>query len=167
MEHGGVVIALGNAAPLNQFSNISAVVTLVINALVERFGCTALQIWVLGLLPHPLDDAHQVELLKGQNKSLFLSVRALVHKRGYPLQFIPAYKWLLKWVKHPDGTFEVQVDGIYYVEGTNDLNESGQAHLHLLLARELQLRTIKYKWQGMLVVEHKKVQHKVYKQEEE
>ena len=146
--HERVIITLGNTAVLDQYIGISSVVTANVNAILECFGCLHKKIWVIGLLPEPLVDTEQIELLKKQNKSLFKSVRALVHRHDYPVKFIAAHKWLLKRSKIGSDV-KVEADGIYYVDGTNTY---GLAHLHLLLANELQLRKIKYQWQGMPVV---------------
>ena len=161
IENRKVIIALGNSAILDGYTNVSTVATAIINALVEHFGCVGLEVYVLGLLPQLLADPDQVALLQRTNKSLFRSVRALIRRKGFPLKFLPAYKWLLKWVKTPHGTF-TEVDGIYYIDGSNDLNEHGLAHLHLLLAHECQLRRIKYQWKGMPEVVQQKTRQKVF-----
>ena len=149
-----VVIALGNSAKLDEFMNVTTIANAIINALVERFGCVGREIVVLSLFPHPLADPFQTQIIQRINKSLFKSVRALVRRKKFPIRFIAGHKWLLKRVKSPDG-IRTDVDNIYYVPGTNNLNEHGLAHLHLLLAQELKLRWIKYKWNGMPVVEQR------------
>ena len=35
----------------DRFTNVPVCVTAIINALIERFGCLQLQLWVLGILP--------------------------------------------------------------------------------------------------------------------
>ena len=162
IKYGRVAIALGNAARLDHFSNVSTCVTAVINALIERYGCINVKIRVMGLLPRPLAQVEEVECIKSQNKALFKAVRALVRRRNYPVQFVAAHKWFLKRVKNPeDDSTEVAVDCIYYEEGSNHLSESGLVHFHLLLAQELQLRRIKYEWKGMPVVVKKQKKRKV------
>ena len=152
IENTRIIIALGNDAKLDQFSNVSSVVVAVINAIFDRYGCVGREVWVAGILPKPLADVQEAENLKIQNKSLFKSVRALVHRKQYPLKFITAYKWLLKRVKNPDGTVDTEPDLIYYEQASNWLNAQGLAHLHLLLAQKLNLRRIKYCWEGMPMV---------------
>ena len=46
-------------------------------------------------------------------------------------------------------------DTIYYEPKSNQLNQNGQTHLHLLLAKEVQLKKIGYSWDGMPVLEEK------------
>ena len=107
--------------------------------------------FVLGLLPRPLDDARQVELLKLQNQSLFMVTRNLQRKM-VPVSYVPAYKLFLKWVKNPDNSFDIETDNIYYEQGSNGISPNGQVHLHLLLVKMLGLEQIHYEWQGMPVV---------------
>ena len=161
IENSRVIIALGNAAHLDQFSNVASSATAVVNALIERFGCVGCRIWVLGLLPRPMADCSITERVKNQNKSLFRSVRALIRRKQYPVTFVPLHKWLLKRVKHPDGSMETAMDTMYYEPKTDTLNEHGLAHLHLLLAAELQLRRIHYWWSGMQVVHARAAVHQV------
>ena len=98
---------------------------------------------------------------KNQNRSLFKSARVLVRKKSYPVIYLPAYKWLLKRVQNLDDSMDTEVDLIYFENGTDQLNAQGLVHLHLLLAGELQLCRINYKWEGMPVVDRRPVQHKV------
>ena len=73
-----------------------------------------------------------------------------------PVKFLPAYKWFLKRVKHPrDPVLQVEVDGIYFEEGLDMLNQDGQLHFHLLLAKQLGLKKIDYEWSGMPIVKKK------------
>ena len=163
VEHGRVVIALGNSATLDSFSNVTACVNAVMNALIERFGCLKLNIWVMSLLPRPGAEVQETEYLKRQNKALAKNVRALVRRKNYPIKFITAHKWLLKRVKDPkDETIVTEVDTMYFEEGTNQLNHSGLAHLHLLLAAELRLRKIKYEWKGIPLVMKKVSKRKIF-----
>ena len=152
VQHSRVVIALGNAANLDQFSNVASVVVAIINAIIDRHGCVNKQIWVAGLIPRPTGSLDTVQMMKQQNKSLFKSVRALVCRKNYPVVFLPVYKWLLKRVKHPDGSFTTEADLIYFEQNSDELNAHRLAHLHLLVAGELDLRRIKYKWKGMPIV---------------
>ena len=104
MEHKLVVIALGNTAVLNQYTNVATTVSGVINALIERFGCLNVEITVLGILPRPTADSMQVGILKQQNESLYKVVRNLIRRRKYPVKFLPAYKWFLKEFQMRTGT---------------------------------------------------------------
>ena len=61
----------------------------------------------------------------------------------------------IKKGEKPKGEVTTEVDEMYYASGSNSLNQQGWAHLHLLLADELKLRRIKYKWEGMPLVERK------------
>ena len=152
IKHTSVVVAIGNAVLLDQFCNVPSAVSSILNALIERFGCVDQFITVMGLLPRPLADPDQVEVIKQQNRSLFKLVRSLVRQKSYPIRFIPVHKWFLKRMKNSDGSLEVEVDTFYYKPDTNILNQHGLVHLHLLLAGELKLRKIDYKWKGMPVV---------------
>ena len=149
IRHTRVVIALGNDAQLDRFTNIPASVTGVINALIERIGCVRLQVVIIGLLPRRMIDEEQVQVLKEQNVALYKVVRSLVRRRRYPVEFLPAYKWFLKRVKNPDSTIEIEPDSIYYEKNSDQLNYNGQVHLHLLLAGHLKLKKVTYKWEGM------------------
>ena len=55
-------------------------------------------------------------------------------------------------MKNPDGLITIEADTIYYEGNTNQLNAQGLVHLHLLLAGELQLQRIRYRWYGMPLV---------------
>ena len=71
---------------------------------------------------------------------------------------MPAYKWFLKRVKHlQDGSVTIEPDMVYYDPVTKMLNDHGQVHLHLLVARQLQLNKIEYQWEGMPAVVKKEV----------
>ena len=89
---------------------------------------------------------------------IFKVIRNMIRKKKYPIQYIPAYKWFLKRVKHPeDGTVTTEPDLIYYDVKSHQLNKHGQVHLHLLLAKELSLKRIEYSWKGMPMVVKKGV----------
>ena len=153
IDHRQVIIALGNDAVLNQFTNIASVVMPIATALIERQGCLRTSIWIMSLLPRPLARQEEEQCLKEQNKKLFRSVRALVRRKQYPVTFLTAHKWLLKRVKTPgDDRVRVEIDHMFFEENSNQLNEQGLWHLHLLMAKELGLRKIKYAWSGMPVV---------------
>ena len=108
--------------------------------------------FVLGLLPRLGIEQQQLVILKEQNRSLFKVVCALICKKRYPTEYIPAYKWFLKWVKHPDQFTTTEIDQIYYDEQGCSFSQNGQVHLHLLLIKQLQLKNINYEWQGMPLV---------------
>ena len=127
-------------------------VTGIINALIDRFGCVDRSVVVMGLMPRLTSDHAQVEVLKVQNKGLFKVVRSLIRKKQYPLKFIPVHKWFMKRMKNPDGSYDMEVDKFYFELGTDVLNNHGLSHLHLLLASELNLRRIDYQWKGIPMV---------------
>ena len=156
VEHRKVVIALGNNAQLDGFTNVAVFVSTVVHALIDRYGCVNLDMFVLGMLPRPLADAHQVDMLKQQNTALFRVVRSIIHRRQAPVRFVPAYKWFLKRVKHSDGNIKTKVDTIYFDEGHNSLSQNGQVHLHLLLANLLKLK-INYEWKEMPLLDSAEV----------
>ena len=131
----------------------------IVGALVDRYGSINLDISVLSLLPQPTANMEEKEVLKNQNRSLSRAIRGMVHKRRYPVQLVTAHKWFLKRVKNPDESIDIEEDGIFFEEGSDAINQNGQIHLHLLLARVLQLRKISYEWSGMPVV-NRKIQSK-------
>ena len=157
VQNKKVIIALGNAAVLDNFTNVITTVNAVINALIERKGCVHQQIWICSLLPRLGADEAQNKVLIQQNKGLAKSVRALIRRKQFPLKFITAHKWLLRRMVDEDGTSEVEPDGIFYEENGN-LNQHGLEHLHLLLAKEVQLREIRYSWDKMPTI--KRITHK-------
>ena len=63
-----------------------------------------------------------------------------------------SHKWFLKRVKHEDQSMEVQVDGMYYQRGTIHLSQHGLEHFYLLLAQELELWEVEYKWKEIPLV---------------
>ena len=165
ISHPYAVITLGNTGIINQYSHISASAMAMMNALIERYGCVNMKIWILGVLPRPNADEELIHYIKLQNKALYRAVRGVVRKKQYPVQFIPAYKWLLKRVKHPEEQMCVTKVNLSYFEKDSDiLNANGLAHLHLLLAREIGLRRIKYEWKGMPMVVAKKGKRQVRKE---
>ena len=91
INHSKVVIALGNVAQLDKYTNVAVVVSGVVNALVERYGSINLEMVVLGILPRLYITQEQVEILKDQNRALFKVVRSLVRRKKLPIRYIPAY----------------------------------------------------------------------------
>ena len=136
VENNWVVIAMGNSAEFNRFTNMAGVSMSLVHALIERFGCITVQVWVSSISPRPLADPQEVDFIKKQNKAIFRSVRAVVRKKKYLVCYLSCHKWLLKRVKNPEQPekISVKVDNIYYHDGTNVLNEQGLVHLHLLMA---------------------------------
>ena len=51
IHYSRVVIAVGNTAPMDRFTNVCKPINLLINALEERMGCFRLKMWVMGILP--------------------------------------------------------------------------------------------------------------------
>ena len=80
-----------------------------------------------------------------------------MRKHNFPVKFLASYRWLLRHHKQEDGELLVETDNIYFQDGSNDLNQQGLAYFHLLLANELQFHRIKYRWNGMPVVEKKAI----------
>ena len=56
---------------------------------------------------------------------------------------------------------QVEVDTIYYEPGTIHLNKQGLEHLYLLIAGELKLWHVEYKWEKMPVVRRAASKRKV------
>ena len=152
IQHSKVVIAIGNQAAMDNFTNVVSVTTMLVNALVDRLGCINVQIWVLSVIPRPDAAPEVVNIIRKQNKGLFKSVRALVRRCKYPVEFITAHKWFLKRVQYPDGDIQVEVDKMYYVRGTQHLNKQGLEHLYLLVAKQVRLWNVQYEWQEMPLV---------------
>ena len=152
VEYPRIVIALGNTAALDGYTDVTRTVAAVVNAIVERYGALNVEIYVLSVLPRPRAAPEEVDIIKQQNRSLFKMVRGVIHRRQLPIKFVTAHKWFLKWVKHPDGTVEVEVDTIYFETQSDALSSNGQVHLHLLMAKLMGLKKIQYSWQGMPVV---------------
>ena len=71
------------------------------------------------------------------------------------MQHVTSHKWMLKRILRLDGTMDVQVDRIYYQTETVHLNQHGLEHMHLLLARELELCNMQYEWSEMPVVKER------------
>ena len=137
---------------LGHYTNVTQVVSGVVNGLVDHYGSLYLQMFVLGLLPRSGIEQQQLVVLKEQNQSLFKVVCALICKKRYPTEYIPPYKWFRKWVKHHDQSITTEIDQIYYDEQDCSLSQNGQVNLHLLLIKQLQLKNINYEWRGMLLV---------------
>ena len=72
------MVALGNTATLDGFTNVVVGVNAVIQAIIDRFGCLNVEIMVLGLLPRLQLKVEQLQVLKDQNQALFKVVRNLV-----------------------------------------------------------------------------------------
>ena len=156
IKHTRVVIALGNLAALDSYTNVASPTVAVINALVERYGCTSVKIFVLGVLPRPGIDYDQEQVLKVQNKALGKAVRALIRKKQYPVTYVAAYKWLLRRLVRANDVIDIQPDPMYFYPGTPHLNSDGLNHMYLLLAKFMQLRMdIQYEWSGMPIVQAK------------
>ena len=152
LNHAKIIISISNQAAMDNCTNVVVPVNQLLNSIINRFGCLQVKIWVTSLLPRPGASVDQVKVIQKQNKGLAKSIRALVQRKQYPFQFITIHKWFLKRVKYPDGKMEVEVDGMYYVPGTIHLNQHGLEHLYLLLAQELQLWEVWYKWSEILIV---------------
>ena len=103
IHYSRVVIAIGNTAPMDRFTNVCKPINLLINALVERMGCFRLKVWVLGLLPRPCQDDSQRQVMIRMNKGIGKSVEALIKRKQFPLKYLPAQKWLLKRVEQEGG----------------------------------------------------------------
>ena len=148
IRHSRIIIAIGNQAALDNFTNVISPVNLIINAIIDRYGCVKVNIWTTSLLPRPGISPAMSTVLRKQNKGLFRAVRALVRRRKYPVQHVASHKWFLKRVKNPepDGEIITEVDQMYYVRGTIHLNQHGLEHLYLLLAKELGLWNVQYEW---------------------
>ena len=107
-------------------------------------------------------DEVETECLKRQNTSLFKACRALIRRKQYPVTYYAIHKWFLIRVKNPEQQeVRIQVDPIYYSQGSNHLNQQGLAHFHLLLAGFLHLRKVKYEWKEMPLVVKRKGTRKV------
>ena len=148
IHYSRVVIAIGNSAPMDRFTNVATPVNLLINALVERLGCYKMKIWVIGVLPRPCQNEEQRQIMIRINKGLKKSVDHLVRRKSFPLTYLAAQRWLMKRVEHEGGVRQMLPDTSLYLHGTNDLNDVGLKHMYLLLAKELKLREIQYEWDG-------------------
>ena len=153
-------MALGNSATLDRFTNVVGGVSMVMRAVLDRFGGLNVKITVMGVLPRIGLDLEQVKILKDQNACLAKMVCNLVRRRQMPVEFLPAYKWLLKRIRDmSDGSMEIEPDMMYF-QSDGSISFDGHVHLHLLLAKHLQLKSISYEWLGMPVLD-KKHKHKV------
>ena len=157
IEHSRVIIALGNTAQLDGYTDVTASMVAVVNAVMERYGAVNVQLYVLSLLPRPRADVEKMNVIKQQNTSLFKVVRSMIRCKQLPIQYVTTPKWFLKRVKHPNGDIQIEVDTIYYEDHEDVLNRNGQVHLHLLLAKLLNLKKICYEWDGMPLVIAKEV----------
>ena len=155
IHYSRVVIAIGNTAPMDRFTNVSRAVIMLVNALVERMGCFRMKVWVLGVLPRPCQTEQQRQSMIRINKSIGKSVDSLVKKKQYPVQYLAGQRWLLKRVEQEGGLRKMVPDTSLYERGTNDLNDVGLKHLYLLLAKEIKIRDIQYDWEGPPVVYEK------------
>ena len=164
IEHKKVIVAIGNQAALDNFTNVVNPVNLIINALIDRYGCLQVEIWVLSLLPCPGVPQGVTEILQKQNKSIGKAIAALIQRRRFPVQFVPSHKCFLKRVQNGDGKLQVEVDNMYYYQGTIHLNQHGLEHFYLLLVQELQLWDVKYEWTEMPIVVKRGLKRKVLQQ---
>ena len=161
LKYSRMLIALGNQAALDYFTVVVAPVMALVNAIIDRYGCMKVRIWVANMLPRPQATPEMTKVMMKQNRSLKKAVNALVRRRKYPVQHIASHKWFLKRVKNPDGTLDVEVDQMYYVSGTVHLNRHGLEHYYLLLARAMKLWDVSYEWSGMPVVVRRRARRKV------
>ena len=138
-----------------------APVIALINAVIDRYGCMKIHIWVANLLPRPGASPDMLRIMMKQNKSVKRAIAALVRKKKYPIDHITSHKWFLKRVKNPDGSLDVEVDNMYFVSGTMHLNKHGLEHFYLLLARVMKLWEVNYEWSGMPVVVHRNSRRRV------
>ena len=53
VQFSKVIIAVGNQAAVDNFTNVVVPVNQLINAMFDRFGCVRIKIWVMSLLPRP------------------------------------------------------------------------------------------------------------------
>ena len=146
-----VIIALGNSGTLNNFTNLCTPVNKLITSIIERKGCPKVRVFVMGILPRLRLQPDEEQILKKQNKALGKSVSALIRRRQYPVQFVPAYKWLLKRVIWEDQREELVPDNIYYVQEEGVLSPDGLNHLYLLLAKEVGIFDTQYSNQMAVV----------------
>ena len=165
IKYKKIVIALGNTANFDNYTNVVVPVNAFINALIDRYGCLNVEIWIANIIPRPDATSQEVTMIMKQNKGLWKAVRALVRRRKYPVTHIGSHKWFMKRVRQEDGMFQVCVDRIYCCQGTIHLNQQGLQHLCLLLAKELQLWDVKYQWSEMpIVMGHPNKKRKVFPQ---
>ena len=160
-ENTDVIIAIGNSMVLDNYTNLSGPPLLLAKAIIQRYGCTGVRIYITAMLPRLGLDVFQEQVLKKQNKSLSRAIRAVVRREKFPINFIPAHTWLLKRVEMLDGSMEIRPDLAYYDQDTGNLSGEGLSHLHLLLGGRLNLRKIEYRWEGMPVVKQKNKKRKV------
>ena len=147
-----VIIVIGNLAAMDNFTNVIHPVNLMINSLIDRFGCVNVEIWVVNVLPCPAASEDQMQVICKQNRGLAKAVNALIRRKRYSLHHVNSHKWFLKRVKCDEGKMEIQVDGMFYHSGTVHLNQHGLEHYYLLLVRELKLWQVQYEWSEMPVV---------------
>ena len=110
VKYSCIVIAIGNMASLDNFTNVVVPAMALVNAIIDRYGCMKVKIWVTNLIPHPDADAPMLQVMRKQNGGLMKSVNALVRRKKYPVNHITSHKWFLKRVKNEDGTLETEVD---------------------------------------------------------
>ena len=84
VEHEYVVIMIGNQACIDNFTNVVHPVTLLINAIFDRFGCVNKHVWVTSLLPRPSVSIEIVDKIRKINKSIVRSVRTIEKHKRYP-----------------------------------------------------------------------------------
>ena len=153
LQNYKIIIAIGNQAAMDNFTNVVYPVNGLVNAIIDRYGCVNVKIWVLNILPRPLVDRQTTETIQKQNKGLAKVVAALIRRKNYLIVHVSTHKWFLKCVKESDGdALSVQVDRMYYCAGTIHLNQHGLEHFHLLLVKELQLWDVQYEWSEIPIV---------------
>ena len=96
IKHSRVVVALGNTAVLDRYTNVATGVTAVTHALIERYGAVNIQVIMMGILPRLRLDTVQLDILKKQNNALSKTVCNMIRHRKLPVEYLPAYKWAVK-----------------------------------------------------------------------
>ena len=161
IQHDRILIALGNQAAMDNFTHVVAPIMALINAIIDRYGCMRVKIWVANILPRPGADMNVVKIMIKQNTAIKKAIAGMVRRKKYPVQHIISHKWFLKRVKNDDGTLDLEVDGMYFVKGTIHLNKHGLEHLYLLLAKQMQLWNVQYEWDSVPIVIRRKSKRKV------
>ena len=78
IKYPKIVISIGNQAAMDNCTNLVVPTNAIINALVERFGCLNIRIWVANVILRPDASPSVVQVIRKQNKGLWKAVRALV-----------------------------------------------------------------------------------------
>ena len=92
IQHSKIIIAVGNVATMDNFTNVVHPVMGIINALIERYGCLHTRIWVVNVLPCPGVSEEVTAVVPMQNRGLARAVNALVRKKAYPLMHLRSHK---------------------------------------------------------------------------